>query len=414
MNAQRDDYERVPIDDRQALRAGRREVLVVCLARGLGGSTRSLVTVLGCLPASFRRVLCTPGEGPFLRLLRARGLVDGHLEIPNGGAGTKGKLSRFVAMFEVMRWVHRHRRAVSVIHANGPEELNLVIPAALIFNVRVVVWSHARDVSPWMRRLRVVLRPLVRRMDIRWAAVSNLARDVLVDGGLATTDRVKIVPNPIDPADVVGPTRGGLGRTAGTERGGLGRTAGPMEGDATDRVTIGYLGSDAAYKGFLLLPDVVEELPDAPVQWLVFSNERSSKSSGAWQRLRELSSERVSFPGKVPDVGDAYAQCDIVFMPSLDESFGRVAAEAMLNGLPVVASDLPPIRDLLDNGTAGLLFPPGDVAAAAQCIRALIDDPTERARLGGRGRELAGRFEPRTVVAELTALYEEDRRLVAG
>jgi phosphatidylinositol alpha-mannosyltransferase len=293
-------------------------------------------------------------------------------------------------MFEIVRWVHRHRRAVRAIHANGPEELNLVIPAALIFNIRVVVWSHARDVSPWMRRLRIVLRPLVRRMDIRWAAVSGLARDVLVEGGLATTDRVEIVPNPIDPADVVGARR-----SAGS---------GPV-----NKLKIGYLGSDAPYKGFLLLPDVVAELADAPVQWLVFSNERSSKSSEAWMQLRDLSSQRVSFPGKVADVRDAYGQCDIVFMPSLDESFGRVAAEAMLNGLPVVASDLPPVRDLLDNGTAGLLFPPGDVAAAARCLAELIDDPEKRARLGRRGHELAGRFEPHAVVAELTALYEQDR-----
>ena len=389
MNAQQDVHQHA-IEDRQTLRAARREILVVCLASGLGGSTRSLVTVLSCLPDSFRRVLCTPGQGPFLRLLRTRGLVDGHLEIPNGGLGVKGKISRFVAMFEIVRWVHRHRRAVRAIHANGPEELNLVIPAALIFNIRVVVWSHARDVSPWMRRLRIVLRPLVRRMDIRWAAVSGLARDVLVEGGLATADRVEIVPNPIDPADVVGARR-----SAGS---------GPV-----DKLKIGYLGSDARYKGFLLLPDVVAELADAPVQWLVFSNERSSKSSEAWMQLRDLSSQRVSFPGKVADVRDAYGQCDIVFMPSLDESFGRVAAEAMLNGLPVVASDLPPVRDLLDNGTAGLLFPPGDVAAAARCLAELIDDPEKRARLGRRGHELAGRFEPHAVVAELTALYEQDR-----
>lgn len=397
MNAQHVDHQHAPLEDRQALRAARREVLVVCLASGLGGSTRSLVTVLACLPESFRRVLCTPGRGPFLRLLRTRGLVDGHLEIPNAGIGVKGKLSRFIAMFEIVRWVRRHRRVVRAIHANGPEELNLVIPAALIFNVRVVVWSHARDVSPWMRRLRVVLRPLVRRMDIRWAAVSNLARDVLVDGGLAMADRVKIVPNPIDPADVVG-------------------ARGNTEADATetDKVTIGYLGSDARYKGFLLLPDVVAALAEAPVRWLVFSNERSSKSSDAWRQLRELSSDLVAFPGKVADVRDAYGQCDIVFMPSLDESFGRVAAEAMLNGLPVVASDLPPVRDLLDNGTAGKLFPPGDVAAAARCLAELIDDAGDRARLGRRGKELAGRFEPHAVVAELTALYERDRRVVAG
>jgi phosphatidyl-myo-inositol alpha-mannosyltransferase len=391
MNAQAADKQLVSITDQQMLRAKRREVLVVCLASGLGGSTRSLVTVLGCLPASLRRVLCTPAEGPFLRLLRERKLVDGHLEIPNKGRGARGKLSRIVAMVEILRWVRRHRNAVSVIHANGPEELNLVVPAALIFNVRVVVWSHARDVSPWMRRLRVVLRPLVRRMDIRWAAVSNLARDVLVEGGLATPERVKIVPNPIDPSDVIG-RRNGLG---------------PSD-ESNSRLVIGYLGSDAPYKGFLLLPEVIEELADEPAAWRIFSNERSSKSSEAWRRLRALSSDRVSLVGKLADVSEAYAQCDIVFMPSLDESFGRVAAEAMLNGLPVVASDLPPVRELLNDGAAGSLFAPGDVGAAARCLRALIDDPKGRSRMGERGKELAGRFEPRSVVAELTALYEKE------
>jgi phosphatidyl-myo-inositol alpha-mannosyltransferase len=390
MNAQQADMQ-VSIADRQGLRAGRREILVVCLANGLGGSTRSLVTVLECMPAAFRRVLCTPAEGPFLRLLRARKLVDGHVEIPNKGRQARGKLSRLVAMFEILKWVRRHRNAVSAIHANGPEELNLVIPAALVFNVRVVVWSHARDVSPWMRRLRPVLRPLVRRMDIRWAAVSNLARDVLVEGGLTTSERVKIVPNPIDPSDVMG-SRNGLGHSKRSNA----------------KVTIGYLGADAPYKGFLLLPEVIEELSDAPVEWLIFSNERSSKSSEAWDRLRSLPAERVSLAGKLADVGEAYAQCDIVFMPSLDESFGRVAAEAMLNGLPVVASDLPPVRELLNDGAAGSLFAPGDVGAAARCLRALMDDPKGRARMGEAGRQLAERFEPRSVVGELTALYERD------
>ena len=379
---------KVSPQDPQELRAGWQELLVVCLATGLGGSTRSLATILERIPSSLRRVVCTPGNGPFLRHLRHRGLLDGHLEIPNRGARLKGKLSRVVAMLTIARWVHGHRRVVSVIHANGPEELNLVAPVARLYKVPVVVWSHARDVSPWMRRLRPLLRPLLRKVDVRWAAVSDHARGVLVEAGLCSRQEVAIIPNPIDAADVAGGERA-----------------------PSDKLVIGYLGSDAPYKGFLLLPEIIRATGDEPVQWLVFSNERSSPSGDAWRRLRELSPDLVTVVGKMTDVRAAYARCDVVFMPSLDESFGRVAAEAMLNGLPVVASDLPPVREVLGGSDSGLLFPPGDVDSAVRCIKEVIADSDLRAALGKSGRRRAELYEPRSVVAALTRLYEDDREI---
>jgi glycosyltransferase involved in cell wall biosynthesis len=359
-----------------------RELLFVCLARGLGGSTRSLATVLEGLPRSFRRVVCTPTGGPYLEYLHNRNLLDAHLDIPHRGRGPKGKLSRFAAMFRVARWVHAHRATLGAIHANGPEELNLAAPAARLYRVPLVVWSHARDVSPWMRRLSPLLSLLLRGVDIQWATVSRHARDVLVEAGLCSPEDVEIIPNPIDPEDVVGA-----------------RTATP--GD----VRVGYLGSDAGYKGFALLPDVIESLAGENISWLIFSNSRSPESDETWTRLRSLPPERVTIVGKVTDVRSAYAQCDVVFMPSIIESFGRVAAEAMLNGVPVVASDLVPVREVLGDDEGGLLYPPGDVAAASEHLRELIRNPSLRASLGEAGKRRARQFEPRSVVDALARLY---------
>ena len=359
-----------------------RELLVVCLARGLGGSTRSLATVLERLPNSFKRVVCTPTGGPFLRYLHSRKLMDVHLEIPHRGRGAKGKLSRIAAMFRVAGWVRRHRSTVEAIHVNGPEELNFVAPVARMYGVPVVVWSHARDVSPWMRRLRPLMGLVLRGVEVRWATVSHHARDVLVEAGLCSPGDVEIIPNPIDPDDVVGDRR--------TARG---------------DIRIGYLGSDAAYKGFALLPDVIDKLGEEVVSWLIFSNPRSQESDEVWKRLRSLPSQRVTFVGKVADVRGAYAQCDIVFMPSIVESFGRVAAEAMLNGIPVVASDLPPVREVLGDDEAGLLYPPGDVDAAASRLKDLILNETLRTSLGDAGIRRARQFEPASVVESLTRLY---------
>ena len=359
-----------------------RELLIVCLARGLGGSTRSLATVLEGLPPSFRRVVCTPTGGPYLRYLQSRDLMDVHVDIPHRGRGTKGKMSRITAMLRVARWVREHRDSLAAIHANGPEEMNLVAPVARRYGVPMVVWSHARDVSPWMRRLSPLMRLVLRRVDVRWATVSRHARDVLVEAGLCSTGDVEIIPNPIDPDDVVGP-----------------RSA--ARGD----IRIGYLGSDAGYKGFAILPDVIEAVGDEDVSWLIFSNPRSSENDEVWKRLRALPSESVTVVGKVADVRGAYSQCDVVFMPSKVESFGRVAAEAMLNGVPVVASDLPPVREVLGDDEGGLLYPPGEVDSAADQLKRLIRDPELRASLGEAGRARARQFEPRSVVAALTRLY---------
>ena len=84
---------------------------------------------------------------------------------------------------------------------------------------------------------------------------------------------------------------------------------------------------------------------EAPVRWLIFSRQTDEGLDETWERLRAMTATHpVSIEGKLVDVGTAYGRCDIVVCPSELESFCRVAAEAMLNGIPVVGSDLEPHR----------------------------------------------------------------------
>ena len=105
------------------------------------------------------------------------------------------------------------------------------------------------------------------------------------------------------------------------------------------------------------------------------------------------------------DVRGIYAETDIVLCPSRAESFNRVAVEAMLNGIPVVASDLPAHRALLGDEEAGLLVPVEDAAAGSAAVARLVDDPALRARLGERGRERAQAYLPEVVVPRMVAAY---------
>ena len=359
-------------------------VLFVVLAGGLGGSTRSVATVLAHLdPNRVHRVLATQPRGRFIELVRERQLADTFIPLPTAGRRSLRRLSRVQAAWRVGSWL-RANRPITAIHVNGPEELNVVALAARVFRIPVVVWSHARVVSPWMRRLSW-LWPHVFR-DVKFAAVSPLARTVLVEGGLAQSQEVEIVPNPIDPQDVVG------------------------EPDGHDGFVVGYLGSDARYKGFQFLPGIIKELTDIPVRWLVFADQHPSGDPEAWAELSRFPPDRVCVVGKLSDVREAYGRCDVVVCPSLEESFCRVAAEAMLNGVPVVGSDLGPLRDLLGSEDAGLLFPPGDDRVAAKAVRRLADDPRLRESLGSRGRERARAFDPITVTSRLEDLYGLDHQ----
>jgi glycosyltransferase involved in cell wall biosynthesis len=98
----------------------------------------------------------------------------------------------------------------------------------------------------------------------------------------------------------------------------------------------------------------------------------------------------VSFLG--PCSGDAkweyFRRADILCFPSFyeSESFGNVAVEAMMFGLPVVATRWRGIPDVVDDGETGLLVPIRDPAALAGALERLLDDPEMRHTLGSNGR----------------------------
>ena len=360
-------------------------IVFVSLARGLGGSTRSLSTVLGGLEGRITRVLASPSDGTYLDFVRKHKQADFLLSLWDSGTGKNGRAKRFGAAVRLVRWCRKNRERIVAIHANGPEEVNLAAPAALFGGLPLVVWIHAFEVSPWQRRLGPVWRRLLARHDVRWAAVSNVAARVLAGTGMADVDDVLIVPNPIDPADVLSQGR-----------------------KPSRRLTVGFIGTAEERKGWPIMPEVVDSLSDLDIHWMFYTNEYSRdrvKQQPVWARLRSLSSDRVTFAGKVEDIREAYAQVDVVVCPSTKESFCRVAAEAMINGIPVVASDLEPLQELVGNANAGLLFPTGDVQAAADAIRRLAVDSDLRHRLGRNGVRRASVFSPTEVVNSLSALY---------
>ena len=113
-----------------------------------------------------------------------------------------------------------------------------------------------------------------------------------------------------------------------------------------------------------------------------------------------------TFLGHRDDVAARLADADICVLPSRSEAFPNAVLEAMAAGLPIVASGVGGILELIDDGQTGLLAPAGEPRPLADRVMRLMADPVEAARLGAAARDAArARYAFDRMVAAFDALY---------
>ncbi len=118
--------------------------------------------------------------------------------------------------------------------------------------------------------------------------------------------------------------------------------------------------------------------------------------------------DRMKFVGIVDRVAPLLARADLFLLPSSTESFGLVALEAMASGVPVIASDVGGIPEVVQHGTTGFLAPVGDVDAMAAYAIDLLTDKQMHSCFGTAAREHAKRrFDYRLIVPQYEQMYEE-------
>ena len=123
------------------------------------------------------------------------------------------------------------------------------------------------------------------------------------------------------------------------------------------------------------------------------------------KRVVELGVEAwVRFTGQRQDIEQILAGCDLALNTSDSEGFSNSVMEAMRAGLPVLASNIPGNRELIEDGQNGLYFAPGNPQELAKKISILVMDKEERERLGTAGRY---RIEQEFHINEMVKKYEE-------
>ena len=177
--------------------------------------------------------------------------------------------------------------------------------------------------------------------------------------------------------------------------------------------TVLYTGRIEYRKGTLdLLQSSAFVAPAFPeVKYLVVGARHNSIDDAALNEILNQHDVRshVEFVGHVPwqQLSDWYRRATVFVMPSLYETFGISVIEAMAFGLPVVATNVGGLPEVVQDGVTGILVPPKDPQALGGAIVRLLRDPELRKRLGNAGREqVLSEFRTDRIVEQTLKVYE--------
>jgi phosphatidylinositol alpha 1,6-mannosyltransferase len=153
-------------------------------------------------------------------------------------------------------------------------------------------------------------------------------------------------------------------------------------GIGDDEVAVGFLGRLVMEKGLDVFSDTIDDLRrrGIPHKVLVIGEGPARE----WFEARLPGAAFAGFQAG-DDLGRAVASMDVLFNPSITETFGNVTLEAMACGLPVVAAAATGSESLVDDHVSGRLIRPGAIHAFAEALRAYIENPELRARHGAAG-----------------------------
>jgi glycosyltransferase involved in cell wall biosynthesis len=292
-----------------------------------------------------------------------------------------------------------------VVHVHTPVAALVGRLAAARAGVKTIVYTahgfyfHER-MPAWKRALFVGLEYLGGRCtDIlltQSAEDADTARRLnLCRGGMVEAIGNGSDPERFRPAAIDDPERLALRRGLGVD-------------DITP--VIAMIGRLVAEKGY---PELFAAMRDVDAGlWVIGERLKSDHAQSIGPLIDSVQqdqvlSKRIQFLGYRQDVPALLRAADIFTLPSHREGMPRSIIEAMLSGLPVVATDIRGSREEVVDGRTGFLTPLGDVPALARALQSLASDADRRRTFGLAGRDRAAAlFDERKIVARQLALLK--------
>lgn len=295
---------------------------------------------------------------------------------------TAGRLTRTFA-----------RYPVDLLHAQVISDSKAVVAARMAGVAQVVGTYH---LDPGRNRLHALLPEIVTTRCLHHAvAVSrNTQLAWIPRPGIGPT-RISVIPNGVDVDQY-------RRRTApATARHALGI---PPDADPVLAV-VGRLEEQKGHR--YLLPAIAELMTTSPGIYLVLAGDGMRRDDLARQAAALGIAGRVRFAGHIGDVQTVLDAADIFVLPSLWEALPFALLEAMASGLPVVATAVAGVPELVEHNQTGLLVPAADPSALAASLSALITRPELAKQMGAAARDrVRAQFSLASMLDQTQSLYD--------
>ncbi len=339
------------------------KILEVIVNLRVGGAEVLLKNLCGIWRASGAEVtiyVLSKSDGWIEQELRASGI-----QIVHSG------LSFRYAPWQVARLAqHLRRTQYDVIHAHlFPAQLCVSLAARIVgLSTPLVTTEH----STWNRRRRLGFRTVERFLYARYDSVICISEAAEI--GL----KKWLAPQPCNSCVIYNGIDGSQF---------LSRRQADEPPRSSKRAVLLCVGSLCARKNQAVIIRALVHIPGAD---LILVGE--GRMRGALEKLAgDLGvRERVRLLGPRQDVADLLSTADVYIQSSVEDGFCLAVVEAMSVGLPVVASDVPGMRDVVADG--GILFDPNSPEGLSKCVNELLSQRSLRTQCASRAQERAAQF----------------------
>ncbi len=254
-------------------------------------------------------------------------------------------------------------------------------------------------VGPVETAIRLAERLLAKATDVVVSISESQKRELTSVHRIADSDKVRVIPLGLELQSLLRLEPG-----AST----LHTNAGWGMGD----LVFGFVGRLVPIKDVVtLLEAFAGVIKQVPIARLLIVGDGPLRAELEEQARCLGIAEQVCFAGWQPSLPDVYRAIDVLMLTSRNEGTPVAIIEAMAAALPVIATDVGGISDVVADGHTGLLAPAGDSEALSDAMVRLATTPQERHELGSAGREVVrARFSAERLVADVSALYRNELR----
>jgi glycosyltransferase involved in cell wall biosynthesis len=285
-------------------------------------------------------------------------------------------------------------RGARVLHVHGYAAADFGRLAARAVGAKLVLHEHFAD--PRMPSYQALADRLLRHRTDGAIAVSRSTREFLVKERFVPEERVRLIWNGA-PLDEFAPVPRERARRVRREL-----------GLPDDALVVGTIGRLNAQKGHRFLLDAAARvLPRVPAARVLIAGDGDLRDELRQQAAALGIADRVVFAGHRTDVPDLLGALDVFCISSLYEGTPLALFEAMAAGRAIVSTAVDGCKEVLEDGTTGVLVPAGDAAALADGLERVLTDAARRETLGRQALADSRGYDVRACVDQMQAFYDE-------